>query len=72
MFVLSLSSLIIDCSHVTSAVALAMLLYSASVLDLEMVDCFLELHDIKLSPTNMQYHVTDFLSSGSVPQSEST
>ena len=55
----------------TSAVVLAIALYSASVLDLEIVVCFFELHDIKLFPMYIQYHETDFLSSGSVAQSAS-
>jgi hypothetical protein len=36
--------------HITSAVAFAIALYSASVLDLETVACFLALQDIKLEP----------------------
>lgn len=43
--------------------------YSASADDLEMVDCFLALHETKESPKKMQKPVVDFLESGHAPQS---
>lgn len=61
-----------DSSQITSAVVLARLLYSDSVLDLEIVGCFREHHDTGHSPKNMQYHVEDFRSFGSKAWSTST
>jgi hypothetical protein len=39
-----------DCTHINSTVALAMSLYSASVLDLDTSGCFLAHQDTRLSP----------------------
>jgi len=47
----------------TSAVALARALYSASVLDLDTVACFLALHEIRLEPRKIAKPPVDFLSS---------
>ena len=49
----------------------AMDLYSASTEDLETTFYFLDLHEIKLSPRNKLYPVTNFLISGQPTQSES-
>ncbi|XP_044374722.1 probable cytokinin riboside 5'-monophosphate phosphoribohydrolase LOGL3 [Triticum aestivum] len=46
-----------------SAAPLANALYSASVLDLETVGCFLELQDIRLGPTNIAKPPVERLSS---------
>jgi stage V sporulation protein SpoVS len=43
-----------------SAIALARALYSTSVLDLEMVACFLELQEIQLEPRNIANPPVDF------------
>lgn len=48
-----------------------MVLYSASLEDLETVFCFLDLHETKASSKNIQYPVTDFLVSVQEAQSES-
>jgi len=45
-------------------VAFAKALYSASVLDLETVACFLALHEIRLDPKNTAKPPVDLLSSG--------
>jgi hypothetical protein len=49
--------------HITSVVAFAIALYSASVLDLETVACFLALQEIKLEPKKTANPPVDFLSS---------
>lgn len=49
----------------------AMARYSASAVDLDIVDCFLAFHEIKESPKRMQKPVMDFLVSGHAPQSAS-
>jgi hypothetical protein len=41
-----------DCIHITSTVVLDRALYSASVLDLEMVGCFLALQETRFGPRN--------------------
>jgi hypothetical protein len=43
-----------DCIHNNYAIVFARDLYFASVLDLETVGCFLELHEIKLEPKKTQ------------------
>ena len=55
----------------TSVVALATLLYSASVLERDIVACFFEHQEIRLLPRYMQYPVVDFLSFTSEAQSAS-
>ena len=54
-------------SHISSHVVEAIALYSASAEDLEMVACFLDFHEIKESPRNMQNPVTDFLCPNTLP-----
>ena len=49
--------------HITSAVALAIALYSDSVLDLDTVGCFLELQDTKFDPRKTAKPPVDRLSS---------
>jgi len=39
-----------DSTHITLAVAFANALYSASVLDLDTVGCFLALHEMRFGP----------------------
>ena len=63
------SSLSKDWSQVSSHVALAIALYSASAEDLETVCCFLDFQDIKELPRNTQKPKMDLLVSGQVPQS---
>jgi hypothetical protein len=53
------------------AVALSMASYSASVLDLETVGCFLVDHDMTLDPKNKTKPQVDFLSSEHPAQSAS-
>ena len=65
------SSFKIDCTHMVSAVAFANALYSASVLDLETVACFLALQDIKLGPKNTAKPPVERLSSRHPAESES-
>jgi hypothetical protein len=55
----------------SSVVAMAKLLYSASVDDLETVACFLEDQEIKFGPRKIPKPVVDFLSSGHPVQSVS-
>jgi hypothetical protein len=52
-------------------VALATDLYSASVLDLDIVGCFLELQEIIFEPKNTQYPPVDLRSSRLIAQSAS-
>jgi len=59
------------CTHITSTVALAKDLYSASVLDLETVSYFLAHHDTRLQPRNTAKPPVDRLSSGQPAQSAS-
>ena len=54
-----------------SAVAFASALYSASVLDLETVACFLAHQDIKFGPKKIAKPPVDLLSSRQPAQSES-
>ena len=51
-------------SQYNSAVANAIDLYLASVLDLEAIFCFLALQDMRFWPRNTPYRLVDFLSSG--------
>lgn len=59
------------CTHITSAVALAKALNSASVLDLETVGCFLSVQDTRFGPTNTAKPPVDLQSSGQPAQSAS-
>jgi len=59
------------CTHITSAVALAKDLYSASVLDLDTVAYFLAHQDIRLLPKNTAKPPVERLSSGHPAQSAS-
>jgi hypothetical protein len=54
-----------------SVVALAIVLYSASVLDLDIVDCFFANNEIRLDPKNTINPQVDFLSSEHPSQSAS-
>ena len=54
-----------------SAVALAKALYSASVLDLESIACFVAHHDMRLGPENTAKPPVEHLSSKHPAQSES-
>jgi hypothetical protein len=58
-------------THINSVVAFAKALYSASVLDLETVACFLALHETKFRPRNIANHPVDILSSKQPTQSAS-
>ena len=60
-----------DYIHIISAVAFATALYSASVLDLETVACFLALQDIRLGPKYTAKPPVDLLSSMQPAQSAS-
>jgi hypothetical protein len=55
----------------TSTVASAITLYSASVLDLHMVFCFLALHEMRFDPRNTANPPVDLLSSTLPVQSAS-
>jgi len=57
--------------HITSAVAFAKALYSDSVLDLDIVACFLACHDTRLFPIKTANPPVDLLSSGQPAQSAS-
>jgi hypothetical protein len=65
------SSLTSDSIQISSAVALAKDLYSASVLDLDTVACFLALQEIKFAPKNIAKPPVDRLSSKLPAQSAS-
>ncbi|MCI62208.1 hypothetical protein A2U01_0083465, partial [Trifolium medium] len=58
-------------SHCNSQVRLAKALYSDSELDLEIVVCFLDFHEIREEPRNTQKPETDLLVVGQLAQSES-
>ena len=58
-------------THITSAVAFARDLYSASILDRETVACFLAVQDIRLDPRKTAKPPVDLLSSGHPAQSTS-
>ena len=60
-----------DLTHITSGVAFANALYSASVPDLDTVACFLAHHEIKFGPRNMENPPVDLLSSTHPAQTES-
>jgi hypothetical protein len=57
------SSYSIDCIHINSTVASVIALYSASVLEHDVVFCFLAYHDIKLGPKKIAKPLVNFLSS---------
>jgi hypothetical protein len=57
--------------YVNSTAALAIALYSDSVLECETVGCFLELHERIFLPRRTQYPEVERLSSGQLAQSES-
>jgi hypothetical protein len=65
------SSCIRICIHIIFVVALATVLYSASVLYLEIVLCFLALHEIKFVPRKIAYPPVDRRSSREPAQSAS-
>ena len=56
-------------NQVTSVVAEAITLYSASELDLEIVLCLLDFYEMGDFPSMIIYPVTNFLVSGQEPQS---
>ena len=58
--------------HMASFVPWQLATYSASVLDVAMVACFLELHEISPEPRLKAYPDTDQRVSVHAPQSEST
>jgi hypothetical protein len=51
------------CTHITSVIAFAKDLYSASVLDLDTVACFLKVHDMRFDPRKTAKPPVDVLSS---------
>jgi hypothetical protein len=59
------------CIHIISTVAFVIALYSASVLDLETVDCFLALHKIRFDPRKIAKPPIYLLSSRHPAQSAS-
>lgn len=65
------SSLSSDCIHMISAVIFAKTLYSDSVLDLEMVACFIELHVTRLEPRKIAKPLIERLSPEHPAQSAS-
>jgi hypothetical protein len=58
-------------NHLTSAAVRANALYSDSAKDLETMVCFLEVHEIKLSPIKIVYPDVERLVSGQPAQSAS-
>jgi hypothetical protein len=58
-------------SHINSIVASAIALYSASVLECDIIFCFLAHHNIKLGPKKDNKPPVDFLSSEQPTQSAS-
>jgi hypothetical protein len=60
-----------DCIHITSAVTSVIALYSASVLDRDIVFCFFAHQDIKFGPKKTAKPPVDFLSSEQPAQSAS-
>jgi hypothetical protein len=65
------SSFKTDSIHIASATPFPKALYSASVLDLETVGCFLALHEIKFGPTKTANPLVERRSSTSPAQSAS-
>jgi hypothetical protein len=59
------------CTYIISTIASAIALYSASVLDLDTVLCFLALQEIKFEPKNTAKPQVDLLSSMLPAQSAS-
>ena len=59
------------CNQVISQTVIAMALHSTSVEDLDTMDYFLDFHDTRESPKNMQYPVVDLLVSMQDAQSAS-
>lgn len=54
--------LIFDVQVFTVFVISVAAIISASVVGSEIVECFLDEYDTRLSPRNIKYHVVDFLS----------
>lgn len=57
--------------HISLHDVCAMALYSASMLDLATIVCFLLFQVIKFPPRNVQYPIVDYLSEGDPAQSTS-